>query len=385
MKKIMYALFTALQIIIAILISTSIFFGAIDANIGLVLEKGFKYILIILNTIGLVLLAVTFIINKKLTFINAIVMVFACIYALIKYFDTNSIYAVNKIIWQFSYYSIIVNIASLLGIFAHIRVILKRTNDKTLPVGIYSKFQLICNYIYYTTASIIVAVIVVLFLLDKNTFESFTIYLIILAALTLCLVFILIVTDPIIKAEKYISIDLSYEKFKNEIEKIKRNNINKESKNYLNMIILNYADTIGQEEEEKYLNLCYMPNNSNQRVPYLVLETQHFINIGKYERAKVIINELKENRLALPYVEELNRLIMIKCDNKIIENVESYFPINRFSPLKSLMNCLNLMDYYNIRGNKEKAKEYALKVLNYNSDFTNYINQANLILKEDEK
>lgn len=193
-----------------------------------------------------------------------------------------------------------------------------------------------------------------------------------------CFVFIFIISislvidialNPIFKLHHNMN-TMSYSKFKNVVDDMKSKKLHPESINYINMIYSYYTYAYDPIESYKYFDVYWEPSFKKYKYFYRYCKILFAIYKNDSEIEELILN-IKLSKADRLYLEIINKALN---SEENIDDIERKLFV--FKGFKAISNCFILMQYYNKRGNKERAKYYSNKLLAYNSDFNYFNNKA---------
>lgn len=193
-----------------------------------------------------------------------------------------------------------------------------------------------------------------------------------------CFVFIFIISislvidialNPIFKLHYNIN-TMSYSKFKHIINNVKSEKLHPENVNYINMLYTYYTYAYDPIEAYKYFDVCWEPSFKKYKYFYSYYKVLFAIYKNDSEIEELILN-IKLSKADRLYLEIINKALN---SEENIDNIERKLFV--FKGFRAISNCFILMQYYNKRGNKERAKYYSNKLLAYNSDFNYFNNKA---------
>ena len=372
MKKINIMILYFIELLIALVGMFSYSFGYVDEDFGLFLDGWLVYLPTFIMVLITLFISLEMIVTKS--FVKRIIyVVFAFLVSVMMYNDRGLVSEYNAGLWVFSVpYAIIMIIVIAMSIF---KAPSNNTKEKTtLSVGVIDQKQFIISFICL--------ILMVLIMISSSFWSKYIpipsiITEIIVAILALVIfLFILIKTNKLGKALKLVNYELNYGLFKQEINKIKLNNIHPETLNYLNLILANYSYPVDEEESFTYFEGCFKPTNKAYINLYNIVKTIYHINKNEFDEAKLMIDELRQKKANAKLVLNLELILRIDTTDDIIENIESYFPIDNKLKINNIINSQTLMKYYHSRGDMDNAKKYANLILSYNSDFTHIKNEA---------
>ncbi len=256
-----------------------------------------------------------------------------------------------------------------------------------LRLGVYSKKQKQDN----TILTIILFILdLVIFVLCGDDNPLFFVLLILCLFLINFMIIIIVGNkiNPIIKIKRELWNTLDINKCIKDINQIlETENLHSESVKELKLILvesythidINKANELFSEIEEPYVkniqSLYYMKK--------FVLE----LNNEQFEEAKETYN--KFNQEFTEFLYKMNRLSMeytykTYLTDEVVDEIEKKLLTNTKNKYINLCNSNGLMDYFYRRNDFEKAKLYANKVLDMNTDFLRFNEAAKNILSNIE-
>lgn len=366
------------EILISVFLVVMIFFSQKSEEFGLYFNGLSRFIPIILYSILVILLIIESITFQTLTTIRIVYNILEMIIILLMAFNYKSFASINGPICLLAIpYSVIM----IFVLKKSSKNNIKNNNhpkNKKLPINIFSRKQLIINNLGFL--NLILLAFIAIILSKVFNISHFFFYLIFIIIGFVIWLYLAYKYNPLNNILKTINVNLSYKTFKEEINILMNNNLDNESLNYLNILLLNYSMTYDLEESKLYFEKCYMPKYKQYKQFYITIMICYYININDIDNAKLFINQLntlkKNMNLSLSYL----RLISVLLSKEEIDNIESYYPLENKFIFSSAVNCFTLMQYYNIRENKEKSVYYANKLLEHDCDFKLYKDTAQSIL-----
>lgn len=357
-----------LQIIVSIITFCMIFFAVNDQELGMILSNNLAFLPATLYAIFLALFIADFIL-KKGVYKYLIIIYFVEILIFISLLIQNDYILCNTTIM------IVGIINAVTTTISYIKLINDKYNN-LLPLGFFSTAH---YYICFSVLLLIIAFgVISYFVFVKNNINLAYILIEIPFVLTLIL-FVMIKSNPLIKALNTINKKLDYESFTKMIDKLVPNNLNQDSRTYLEIVRANYMLVENKEEAIKYYENVGSISNRVYLYYYAIVRCNFSAfthNKKGFDDALYILNNIvKKNNAQIEMSKAIWEIYNSNCE---ILNVEDIFNVNAPIPLTQLSNRVSLMEYYNSRGNINKAKEYANELKN--CPFKQYRNSALKVL-----
>lgn len=378
MKKNYLSLLRYLQFAIAFVLALFVFFGDLDSEKGLLLQKPICYIPIPLLIVLLGTVVLEFKYCKPwIRFFLMIIAVVTSIYML-----QDSLAEANAACFCFG---LIAFFVSVFNLFTMKKV--KTSNDEeknVLPIGIYSKKQQITNLVGFTLVLLIAIVTAMLLVKYTNLHYGFIclIEIPIVFVLFMIVVIISLQFNPFFKAIKAVNNQLNFKDFSLSLDQIASSKLHEETINYLEIIRANYMFAYNKKEGINHFEKTIMPTAKLYMADYLLIEIAYAINKEDYNKAHEILATFKEK---YPRYNK-NKLLTIETNLKIfetkdiIDNIETLFPTNTKNNFLNINNASILATYYLKQDNREKALNYANYLLNIKTDMVEFYNLANDII-----
>ena len=363
------------QIVVAIITFCLIFLAVNDKETGFILSNNLLFLPGTLYGIFLALFIADFIL-KEGAYKYLAGIYFGELLMCVVIFIQNDYILANTMIMLFG----IAN--AILTTISYIRLINDKYTD-LLPLGFYSKSHF---YICYITILLLIGIGVSCYLIfEKNHIHLAYLLLLIPVAFVILLI-TLIKANPLVKALKTINNKLDYESFNKIIDKLVPNNLNQESRTYIEILRANYMLLDNYEEAIKYYENVGSLSNTIYLYYYAIVRcnfSSFTHNRKGFEDALYLLTNV--TRKVPTQIEMSNAIWDVYNSNNEIQNVEKIFDVNTAIPLQRFSNKLSLMKYYSSRGNKEKALLYANELKD--CPFRQYRKSALEIIedKKDEK
>lgn len=240
-----------------------------------------------------------------------------------------------------------------------------------LPLGIFAKKDLIIQYISFGIFFVIIALLAVFIPKEGN----YLLIIISVAIISICIIFLISYnTNTLQKILNAINKDLNYAKFDTLLTKTLKNNLHPESYNYLNIVKANYSSLVSIEEAVAIFEKTTMPTQKKYKSFYQIVEVEILMETGKFDEAKAKIDALPNN-----YKANLLNLYKVLATDEEILNIESLYPINNRIKINNMLSLYVRMIYFEMRDKHDDAKRYAHAILNLNTDFKRYNEDAQAI------
>ncbi len=356
------------QIVIAIITFCLIFLAINDKEAGFILSNNLLFLPGTLYGIFLALFIADFILKEGAYKYLAGIYFGELLMCGVTFIQNDYILA-NTMIMLFG----IVN--AILATISYIKLINDKYNN-LLPLGFYSKSHF---YICYIAILLLIGIGVSCFLIFEKNHIHLAYLLLLIPVAFFILLITLIKSNPLIKTLKTINNKLDYDSFTKMIDKLVPNNLNQESRTYLEIVRANYMLVDDKEEAIKYYENVGSVSNRVYLLHYAIVRCNFSAmthNKKGFDDALYILNNL--SKVAQKNIEICKATWEIYNSNCEILNVEDFFNVNAPIPLTQLSNRVSLMEYYNSRGNINKAKEYANELKD--CPFKQYRNSALKVL-----
>ena len=370
-----------IELFLAVILSLFCFFGQMNEDNGLILSGFLQFIPSVIYLIILVLLILEWIIEKKSPLRRGLYLVSTFVVAFFMYNEGKLLSLYNVTLWLFSIPFVVIVIVTIIR-NSSIKDSSNNEGKKTLPIGYFSIEQVkIRNLSLIIFVFLILGTVILTSYLDSLVLSIVLSILIAIFSIGI-LFYVLVIKNPLNEAINSINNQLSYHDLKNKIDDLRKNNIHPENENHLNIIMANYSVVEDKNESFEYFKTCKEPTIKSYVNIYKIIQINYYINSNNFDEAKKLISKLGRDKKNKKIIQALEREIIISSSNEIIENVESFYPLDNKILFTNVSNCFCLMKYYYTRGNKEKALVYAHKLLDYHSDFTYYISFAIQVVDE---
>lgn len=250
----------------------------------------------------------------------------------------------------------------------------KVKNNKTLPEGIFARKDLIIQYIFWIIFVIILIISCIIFEIKNLSY----LYLFLLVPLAIIILLVITIkTSTLRKLLNIINKDLNYDKFILELEKIQMNNLHPQTYNYLEIIKANYMFVYDVDSALVLFQSIKKPTNKQYQLFYNVVEIEYLIRTKNYDLALDAIEKINNNQK--PMLQNFYKLFVTEEE---MLNIESIYKENNKLKFNDASSIYAKMYYYHTRGNHDKAKMYARKIIGLAPGFKEYIVLANKILKD---
>ncbi|MGM9970815.1 MAG: hypothetical protein ACI35W_00195 [Anaeroplasmataceae bacterium] len=343
-----------------ILVSLPLFFK-LDSEVGLIIEKPICYIPIVIFSALFILCCVEFIRSRPFV---RIIYLFIAMFSLITLIK-DGIEQINASIW---FFSIIYVILTIVSIFRG-----KESDKFILPVGMVSLKQTLITY-GILIAAVILSIAFYYWwwvILGKNFFGGI---LIIFAFLMIIYIPVLVFLNPFRRIVNDFNNNPNYNTFSSEVNKLLENNLNSDTRIYVNSILCNYMYYKNPDEAIALFNSLERPKNKAYASIYDNVSISNELFSQNYDKAMELIAYLEQNPKTAPNAVAYRNYISIYNTTDYLDNIEGICPTNTTNKYLNIINEFNLMNYYNIRGYKDDAVNLANKLLDYSLDL-DYINE----------
>lgn len=291
---------------------------------------------------------------------------------------TDNIYSINLLLF---FFLLIYSLILLITIMFSKRIINISNKEKgKLPVGVFSKKHNVANIIVVSLflISFAFSIYLDLFVLD-NIFH----FILLAFGLGSILIICVISINPLYKLNNLIVRDFKYYEFKKMIDEFKENNLHSDTYNYLLAFESNYTVLVDKKESIRIFEMSNRPISKQYEQIYDSIELCYLYNKEDKENFDFKFKLFKEK-----YPRNINNKVFeiyfdLKDKDKEIKDIEKIFNVNNKLNFNKYSYSYNLMEYYYIRGNVDKAKEYAKIIVDLNArEFKESYNHALLILNE---
>lgn len=342
-----------------IVLAIFVFFGDLDSEIGLILPSSISWIPSVLLVIIFALLLLETIKRIPMVRLLYFLIVIFSIILLISY----GLPTVNASIWFFGLIYMIMMVVTLLTSSKEDQ---KPKKEQVLPAMVYSKKQFILN-----NASIFLAIVLVIAFVAIAEFIKLDTWQALLIALPLVIIIvptILIKADPLRPIIKLMNKEANYAKFCSELDKLYAENLNKETKSYLDLVKVGYLFSVDLDQANLLFEEIKKPTNKIYLISYEITEISYYTNKKEYDKAKELIALFEQKYPKNKACKSIIELIRLSDSNEVSENIENTMPINTLFKFINLCNAQFLLNYYKNRNQIDKAKNYANFILDANSD-----------------
>lgn len=364
----------AVELLLSVFLSVTVFIGDFNDDIGLTLPNGFTYMPIIVSVVIILLFALEFF-NAK-PWVRLVYLIIALI---VCFMMADSIEMLNMTIWLCGFIYMVMVLVS----FIRTRPSLAKETAKLahagcLPVGILRKRDLVFTYVFFG----VLAAITILDCVLSGMYSVNLWYTVpaIMAVFIVVGVFFAVKFNSLWKLLSHVNKEMNFGKFDAELQNILGGNLHPETQNYLTILRANYLFAYDKAEGIAQFEKTERPEAKQYKETYDLIEIIYFINKEDYEAA----NEALKNYKAL-YQKSKNNVMLERAlklyatDDEII-NIEGFLPVNGKLPFANLSNMYELMYYYDKRGRADKAAEYAKMILDMNTDFKQWNEEARKII-----
>lgn len=360
----------AIQLLLSLFIASTLFIGEFDYEIGLILPNAIEYLPVAASVLIIVLFALEFFKSKP--WIRLIYLIIAFLVCLMM---NESIEYLNQSIWLFGFVYMILVLVSFLRTRPDIANVKSEIPyKKCLPIGFYSKKNLIFTYSYLIA---FVAVVIADCVLSKIYSISYWYTLPAICVVCFVLMFYLLIKfNTLGRLLSYVNKELNFKKFDEELSKILNNNLHPETSNYLMILRTNYLFAYDKTEGIKQFEQIQRPNAKQYTPAYDLMEIVYLINKDDIEGANEAVNKYTSTHKNSKTKEILDLMLKVYTTEEEIVNIESFLPINGNQPFNNLSNIYELMIYYKTRGQIEKAADFADMILDKNTDFEEWNREA---------
>lgn len=249
--------------------------------------------------------------------------------------------------------------------------------NKEPQFGLFKAYQKYINVIYIVLLA--VSLIINTYFLKESKLRFFVapgIFLI----LTAIYLVVVQATNPINIALRKIDKKLSFKDFEDEIISLSKGNIASSSREYLKMLHANYLFVYDIDRALKVYKKIKQVGDGRTKKQYDMLSILVCLNQHDASGARKLFEAFKKQ-----FSRDKANILKLDCyilieEGEVIKDIESKLKINTKTPFTNIENCYQLMNYYDLKKNNEKAKEYASKILDYKTDFNVLNKRANEIL-----
>lgn len=376
MKKCKYlTILRVIQLILSLFLAVTLFLGQFHDEVGLSLPVSVQYLPIAASAVILVLFCLEFI--RSAPWIRLVYLAIALSVCIMM---GETLEMLNMTIWLFGIiYFVLVLIALIRKSGTKQR---DAENAKCLPVGIFSKRDLNVTYAFFVALFVIaIAIVFCAEYVSVYIWYALPVFFVLTAV-----IYGVVVqkTFALIKTLSYANREMSFQKFDDALSGILKNNLHPQSVCYLHILRANYLFAYDVAEGIKQFEETERPT-AKQYVPYYdMLKVIYFINREAFEEAEAAFSYFKavypmqKKNIAL-----LDRAIKVYTTREEIPDIEALLSKGKF-PFAVLSDTYELMAYYTTRGNREKAKECAQKILQAHSDFAEWNKCARETLDDSE-
>lgn len=230
--------------------------------------------------------------------------------------------------------------------------------NRELPIGFYSKKHLI-SFILYVLLCLIIDILFIVLMIPKGI-EGIVNLLAIIVVLLQFVVGMGWILFPIYYIEKKFNKNRDYDELKTSLEELISNNINRESKNYLRLILLRYSIIFDMVYATKLLKDVYLPRKTTEtfNVTYYQAMFEFYITNGSHVKAKNILDSMREYKIPTNIFNKYSLLYSLYMENEVYE--KELMVLNPVSKnfLERIISQFGLALYHKTNGDKEKFDLY---------------------------
>lgn len=230
--------------------------------------------------------------------------------------------------------------------------------ERELPFGFYSKKHIISFFVYVILSVIIdIVVVSIMYKYEVDGIISLIALMVVLAQLVVGVSWL---KFPIYWIEKRFNKKRDYNKLKESFEKIISNELNRESKNYVRLILLRYALVYEYPYATKILKDIYLPRRTTDtlQVAYYQALFEYYIANGSHTKAKGILEAMAEYRVPKNIYNRYSLLYSVYMEYEIDpKELIAFNPVSK-DYLERMISQFGLAIYSKTVNNKEKYELY---------------------------
>jgi hypothetical protein len=230
--------------------------------------------------------------------------------------------------------------------------------EKELPIGFYSKKHFVSFIIYGIVCFIIDAIIAITIAL--NDVDGWVNLLNIMILLIQLIVGIGWLPFPIYFVEKRFNKKRDYEKLRSSFEKYMSNNLNRESKNFVRLVLFRYSIVFDLPYATKILKDIHLPerNTETYQVAYYQSIFEYHIANGSHTKARNILEAMAQHRVPRNVYNKYAVLYSIYMKNEVAESELVVFNHVSKDFLERMISQFALSLYAKTNNDKEKYELY---------------------------
>ena len=374
LDKIDISYILTIELIISLTIASLVLFYGNSDTIGLVLPKSIIYLPLILFVILIFFFLLEFIKKRRIGRLIYFIMSIWLINLM-----NSSIEMLNQAIW---FFSLIYTIIVLVPFTKSKTTIRKNDSKKELPVTIYSKQHLKLNNL----------LLFIVFVFDAGFLWIWYRELMLPMVLGLVIAFIIsfvgivyvsILINPLSKPIRLMNNEVKFNEAYELLENLKSNEmLHQDNIEYIKIFQSDYYALVDKKKSIELFENIKEPNFKEYKKVYNLLKFCYFLNKNEFENAKEQLKLIEKKHFYNKNgLKRLSIMLSISLGENV-ENVDLYYKTNTKMKFLNVINALNLMTYYETKGELDKAKENAKVILEHGKELTETYNKAMEIMKK---
>lgn len=230
--------------------------------------------------------------------------------------------------------------------------------EKELPYGFVSKKHLI-SFIIYIVLCLVIDITVIALIYINNGEGLVSIVTIIALFIQFAIGFGWL-PFPIYFLERKFNKDRDYSKLKSSLEKYISYNINRETKNYIRLVLLRYAIIFELPYATKLLKDVYLPRKTTEtlNVQYYEALFEFYMANGSHSKARSMIDAMAQYKVPKNIFNRYSLLYCVYMEEEVEEKeLMAFNPVSR-DFLERMISQFGLALYAKTNNDKEKFELY---------------------------
>ncbi len=257
----------------------------------------------------------------------------------------------------------------------------KVEGKKTLQVGHFSKKHSMLTYVYFVVG-FVVAFILFYFLRYVLEVGIVLSVVIVFVVVFLIIIFSSYYCNPFIKILNNFNKNIDFYAYERGILELLNNNLHADSTSYLMLMYVNYMYLVDKEKAFTLFEEITRPEFKSYKLYYYLISIINAINKKDEENAIKLFDFFKSQYPKQKVnIDVISRAFVLYFSSGEIENVKTFYPINKGSLISRIINANVLAYYYQTRNNLSEAKLYAKFVIENANGLSEITNHAKEILE----
>jgi hypothetical protein len=230
--------------------------------------------------------------------------------------------------------------------------------EKELTYGFYSKKHFLSFILYIVSCVAVDAFVISLIII--NEIEGLISLLALIVLLLQIVVVIAWIPFPVYNIERRFNKNRDYNELRSSFESIISNNINRETKNYVRLVLLRYSIIFDMPYATKLLKDVYLPRKTTEtlNVAYYQAMFEFYITNGSHTKAKGILDAMAQYKIPKNIFNRYSLLYSVYIENEIYEKeLIAFNPVSK-DFLERIVSQFGLALYSKTIQNKEKFELY---------------------------